>query len=48
MRHYMTTGFVQASMSKIQGLLRTSESLSNSFQGFKVNENTDLSVKILL
>ena len=29
-------------MSKIQGL----QSLSNSFQGLNVNENTDLSVKI--
>ena len=35
-------------MSKIQGLTRTSENLSNNFQGLNVNENTDLSVKSLL
>ena len=33
-----STGFIQASMSKIQGFSRTSISLSNSFQGLKVNE----------
>ena len=34
-----SSGFKQASMSKIQGLSRTSKSLSNSFQGLKCNEN---------
>ena len=38
------TGFIQASMSKFKDYSRTSKSLSNSFQGLKVN----LSVKILL
>ena len=38
------TGFIQASLSKIQGLPR----LSYSFQGLKVYENPDLSVKVLL
>ena len=39
---YSVTGFIQASMSKIQGFSRTSNSFSNSFQGlmknYKVNE----------
>ena len=39
---------VQVSMSKIQGLLRTSKSLSNSYQGLNVNDHTDRSVKRLL
>ena len=34
---YPLTGFIQANMSKIQGLSRTSKDLSNSFQGLKVN-----------
>ena len=32
------TGFIQASMSKIQGLFKDFSSLSNSFQGLNVNE----------
>ena len=32
------TGFIQASMSKIKGLFKDLSSLSNSFQGLKVNE----------
>ena len=40
--------FIQASMGKIQGLSRTSQSISNSFQGLKIMKNTDLSVKIRL
>ena len=31
-------GFIQASMSKFKEFSRTSTSLSNSFQGLKVNE----------
>ena len=38
-------GFIQASMSKIQGLLKASPTV---FKDCKVNEDTDLSVKILL
>ena len=33
-----TTGFIQASMSKFKDFSWTSKSLSNSFQGLKVNE----------
>ena len=35
---YTNIGFIQASLSKIQGLSRTSKSLFNSFQGLTVNE----------
>ena len=40
--------FVQASMSKIQGLFKDFKNISYIFQGLNVNENTDLSVKSLL
>ena len=42
------TGFIQASLSKIQGLFKDFSRLSYSFQGLKVYENPDLSVKTLL
>ena len=42
------TEFIQASMSKIQGLFKDFSSLCNSFQGLKLMKNTDLSVRILL
>ena len=35
-------------MSKFKDFSKTSKSLSNSFQGLNVDENTDLSVKSLL
>ena len=39
--------FIQANISKIQGLSRTSQEYP-SFQGLKFMDNPDLSVKILL
>ena len=42
------TGFVQASMSKIQGLFKDFYKPLQQFQGLNANENTDLSVKSLL
>ena len=39
------TGFIQAGLSKIQGLLKDFPTV---FQGLKFMKNTDLSVKILL
>ena len=38
-------GFIQANMSKIQGLLKTS---LTDFKDLKFKKNNDLSVKILL
>ena len=38
-------GFIQASISKIQGLLKASPTV---FKDLKLTKNTDLSVKILL
>ena len=43
-----SSGFIQASMSKIQGLFKDFLRLSYSFQGLEVMKNTDLSVKFLL
>ena len=42
------TGFLQANLSKIQGLFKDLLRQSYSFQGLKVYENPDLRVKILL
>ena len=39
------SGFIQASMSRIQGLLQASPTV---FKGLKLMKNTDLSVQILL
>ena len=39
------TGFIQASMSKIQGLLKDSPTV---FKDLKLMKNTDLSVKVIL
>ena len=44
----LASGFLQASMSKIQGLFNDFSRLSYSFQGLKVYDNPELSVKILL
>ena len=40
-----STGFIQVSMSKIQGLLNASPTV---FKDLKLMKHTDLSVKILL
>ena len=42
------SGFIQASLSKFQGLLKDFSRLSYSFQRLKVMKNPDLSIKILL
>ena len=42
------SGFTQASMSKIQGLFKDFFSLSNSFQGLKVNEKCSNSTSEML
>ena len=47
-RVYDKTGFIQASMSKIQGLFKDFLKSLQQIQGLKVNEKSDLSVKILL
>ena len=43
--HGLITGFIQASMSKIQGLLKATPTI---FKDLKLMNITDLSVKILL
>ena len=43
--HQVWTGFIQASMSKIQGLL---EDPPTVFKDYKLMKNTDLNVEILL
>ena len=44
---WVLPGFIRASLSKIQGLFKDFLKLSYSFEGLKVYENPDFSVKTL-
>ena len=47
-RYSTSAGFIQASISKIQGLFKAFEAFPTVFKDLKLMKNTDLSVKILL